>query len=196
MRTQLTVAVIAAMLSAGPALAQGRGGGAGGGGGPGGGMGNGPPIGPPGQSGMRGGTADIARELGPQRGQFGRDLAAQQRLTAEQRQQLVLQYRANGERQRAEALELANTLANASRRGQTIPANASRRIRDALQNDMETWRNDFQVGRRDWQAMRDQWLVDRDTLTPQEWAQRRADWFLARDAWIARQREWASARRR
>jgi hypothetical protein len=189
-------------MAAGTALAQGRGGG----GPPGGGQGAGPPMTPPGQAGAGAGTADIARDLGPQRGQFGRDLAdeqrlmtgerQEQRLTADERRERAEEFRARGESQRAEALELARALAEAERRGDRIPPNAAERLRGALDADLQEWRQAFQVERSEWQRMRDEWLADRDSLTPLEWAQRRADWFAARDAWIANQREWASARGR
>jgi hypothetical protein len=154
------------------------------GGGPGGGMGAGPPMSPPGQAGLGAGTADLARGIGSQQGQFGRDFAAQQHLTPDQ-------YRAMAAQHRADAL----TLAQAARNGAKIPANAGPRIKLALQQDIGAWRDQFQVDRKSWQAMRDQWLADRTNLTPQEWAQRRADWFASRDAWIAGQKTWASARR-
>lgn len=180
MRNKILAAAAAAILVSGTALAQGRGGppgggppgggmggGAGGGmgGGVGGGRGAGPPITPPGQMGGGMATSDAARGLGAERGQFGRDFAAERRLTPEQRQERAEQFRARGQEQRAEALALAATLANAERRGQKVPADAAKRIRDALRADMQEWRSAFQVDRREWQEMRDQWLVDRDTLT-------------------------------
>ena len=91
----LTIAASIAALATAPALAQGRGGGhGGGGGGPGGGMGAGPPISPPGHS-VRGdhGASDAARDIASQRGQFGRDFAADRRMTPEQRQAFVQERR-------------------------------------------------------------------------------------------------------
>lgn len=157
------------------------------GGGPGGGMGAGPPMTPPGQMGMGAGTADLARGIASQQGQFGRDFAQQQQqqhLSAQQYQQLAAQHRAD-----------ALAIAKAARSGANLPANAGPRIRLALQQDIEAWRDQFQVGRKSWQSMRDQWLAQRGTMTAQDWALRRADWFAARDAWIANQKTWASARR-
>ena len=75
----LTVAAFAILASPSVGVAQGRGGG------PGGGQGAGPPMSPPGQMGGGIGTRDLARDIANQRGQFGRDFADQQRLTAQQR---------------------------------------------------------------------------------------------------------------
>lgn len=189
MRRTISVALATAALLGSPLLAQGHSGGAGGG--PGGGMGAGPPISPPGQAGAGMGTSDLARGLGSQQGQFGRDFAAQQKLSAEERRALAAQYQAQAQQRRADAM----IWAQAARSGRPLPANASRDIRAALKADMEAWREAFNVGRQDWQAMRDQWLVDRGSLTPQQWAQHRVDWFAARDAWIANQKAWAMAHR-
>jgi hypothetical protein len=153
----------------------------------GGGMGAGPPMTPPGQMGGiggPGGASDYARDIASQRGQFGRDFAAQQRLTAQQYQQQAAQHRAD-----------ALALAQAARSGARLPANAGPRIRDALKQDIDAWRDQFQVDRRSWQAMRDQWLSNRGAMTAQDWAVQRASWFAARDAWIVNQKAWASARR-
>ncbi|HVL79875.1 MAG TPA: hypothetical protein VM346_11405 [Sphingomicrobium sp.] len=195
MRKQiLGAASCLAMIAAGPALAQGRGGGAGGGppGGMPGGMGGGPPMTPPGQMGGGPGTADAARDIASQRGEFGRTFANQQRMTAAERQQLAEQYRSWADQRRANALAIAEE----ARKGAAFPADAGKRIRLALREDIEAWRDAFQVSRKDWQAMRDEWLAERSTLTPQEWALRRAAWFEARDNWIAQQRGWAADRRR
>lgn len=184
MRKNLIFAAMIAALAASPALAQGRGGGAGGGGGPGGGMGAGPPISPPGHS-VRGdhGASDAARDIAAQRGQFGRDFAADRRMTPEQRQAMVQERRS-----------LAVQYAQAARAGRALPRNADRDIRQALKDDIDLWREEFRVGRSQWQAMRDQWIVDRKDLTPEQWAQRRADWFSVRDAWIATNKARAQAR--
>lgn len=182
MRKQLLAAVAClALASAGTALAQGRGGGAGGAGA---GMGAGPPISPPGLSGGGMGTRDLARGIADQRGQFGRDFAAQQHLTANE-------LRAQAQQHRADAMAMAQAV----RGGADLPESAAARIRAALKADIEAWREEFRVGRQAWQAMRDQWLVDRASLTAEQWAQRRADWFAARDAWIATQKATAMARR-
>jgi hypothetical protein len=163
----------------------------GGGGGPGGGMGAGPPITPPGQMGAGRGTADFAHDIASQQGQFGRDFASQQHLSAQERQQVAQQYQQMAQQRRANAMQLAQL----ARQGATFPPNASAKIRDALNEDITLWREQFQVDRKAWQAMRDQWLLDRSSLTPQQWALQRANWFAARDAWIANQKAWASTRR-
>lgn len=187
MRKTLIVATVVAALAATPALAQGRGNGGGGGmgGGPGGGMGAGPPMSPPGQStfGDRGASAS-ARDIASQRGEFGRNFAADQRMTPEQRQEMVQDRRS-----------LAMQYAKAARAGRGLPANADRNIRAALSDDIDLWRDQFRLGRSEWQAMRDQWIVDRKSLTPEQWAQRRADWFATRDTWIAANRANAQSRR-
>lgn len=184
MRKQLFVAVgCIAMASSAVVLAQGRGGGAGGGRGS--GMGAGPPITAPGQMGGGMGTRDLARDIANQRGQFGRDFAEQQRLTATERQAVAQQHRAD-----------AMAMAHAVRGGADLPESAAGRIRSALKADIDAWREQFTVDRKAWQAMRDQWLLDRGSLTAEQWAMRRADWFAARDAWIADQRSTAMARRR
>ena len=177
--------MIAALLALGSAPAVAQHGHAGGGGGPGGGMGSGPPMTPPGQMGGGMGTSDYARDIASQRGQFGRDFAGEQRLNAQQYQQMAAQHRAD-----------AMSVAQAARSGSRIPANAGPRIREALKQDIDAWRDQFQVDRRSWQAMRNQWLADRNSMTAEQWAIQRANWFAARDAWIANQRNWASARRR
>jgi len=91
-KTLITAAALAALL-AGPALAQGRGGGHGGGFG--GGMGAGPPMSPPGQStfGERGASSS-ARDIAAQRGEFGRNFAADRRMTTAERQAFVQERRA------------------------------------------------------------------------------------------------------
>lgn len=182
-KTFITLATVLA-LAASPALAQGRGGGGGGGhgggggGGMGGGMGAGPPISPPGQSTMGDhGASNAGRDIAAQRGQFGRDFAADRRINPEQRQAMVQERRS-----------LAMEYAQAARAGRPLPRNADRDIRTALGSDINEWRDEFKVGRAEWQAMRDQWIVDRESLTPAQWAQRRADWFANRDAWIAAHR--------
>lgn len=185
MRSGLVIGLMATAIVAAPALAQAHGGP--GGGGPGGGfgggighgMGAGPPISPPGLGSDPRGSAD---DIAAQRGQFGRDFAAQQRLTAEEYQAQAAQHRAD-----------ARKLADLARSGANIPDNAKGRIRGAMKADMDAWREQFSVGRHDWQAMRDQWLVDKNSLTAAQWAQRRSDWFAARDAWIANQKSWAKA---
>jgi hypothetical protein len=131
-----------------------------------------------------GGASDYARGIASQRGQFGRDFAAQQHLTPQQYQALAAQHRAD-----------ALGLAQAARSGAQIPANAGPRIRQALRQDIDAWRDEFQVDRRSWQATRDYWLSSRGTMTAQEWAIQRANWFAERDAWIANQKAWAMARR-
>jgi len=156
-----------------------------------GGMGAGPPITPPGSLGGGAGTADLAHGIASQQGQFGRDFASQQHLTAQERQQLAQQYQQLAQQRRANAMQLAQL----ARQGATFPANASGKIRDALNDDITLWREQFQVDRKAWQAMRDQWLLDRSSLTPQQWALQRANWFAARDAWIANQKAVAMARR-
>jgi len=151
-----------------------------------GGMGAGPPMTPPGQMGGiggPGGASGYAGDIASQRGQFGRDFAAQRQLTAQQYQQQAAQHRAD-----------AMVLAQAARAGR-VPANAGPRIREALKQDIDAWRDQFQVDRRSWQAMRAQWLSARGTMTAQDWAIQRANWFAARDAWIANQKSWAMARR-
>lgn len=178
----ITALATAALAIATPGFAQGQSGGHGGG--PGGGAGAGPPMTPPGSYGAGAGAADYAHGIASQQGQFGRDFAAQQKLTADQ-------YRVQAAQHRADALALAQ----AARSGAHIPASAAGRIRAALKADIQAWRDEFTVGRKDWQAMRDQWLVDRNSLTPQLWALQRANWFAARDAWIANQKTWARARR-
>jgi hypothetical protein len=171
-----------AIAASAPALAH-PGGGPGGGGGPGAGAGQ--PMTPPGSLGGGFGTSTYARDnVASSQGQFGRDFAAQQKLTADQ-------YRALAAQHRADAL----VLAQAARAGANIPASAAGRIREALKADIQAWRDEFAVGRKEWQAMRDQWLVDRNSLTAQQWALQRANWFTARDAWIAQQKAWAMARR-
>jgi hypothetical protein len=84
---------------------------------------------------------------------------------------------------------LAQQYAQAARAGRRLPANADRKIRDALKDDIDEWRDQFRVGRTEWHDMRAQWIVDRKSLTPEQWAQRRADWFAARDTWIAQHRD-------
>ena len=166
------------------AAAQHGGGGSGGmgnGGGMGQGMGGGPPISPPGQMGGMG-ASGRAGDIASQRGQFGRDFAAQQQLTA-------AEYYAQAQQRRTDAM----TLARAARSGAAMPKGTDARIREALKEDMEIWRDSFKVDRKSWQAMRDQWLVDRKSLSPQQWAEQRAAWFTARDGWIANQKQWASA---
>lgn len=183
MRNLLIIAVVSA-LAATPAL--GRGGPPAGvparGGGMGAGRGAGPPITPPGQMGLGAGTSDFARGIGDQRGQFGRDFANQQRMTAQQ-------YQALAEQHKRQALELAAAV----RAGAPLPPHAAGRLRQAMQHDLQLWREQFQVGRQQWQAMRDQWLAERGTVSAQEWALRRAAWFAARDNWIAAQRAWAQS---
>ena len=156
-----------------------------------GGMGAGPPMTPPGSYGGGPGTADYAHGIAAQQGQFGRDFAAQQHLTAQERQQLAAQYQQAAQARRANAMQMAAL----ARQGAAFPANASGKIRGALSDDIDQWRDQFQVDRKSWQAMRNQWLVARTSLTPQQWAQQRAAWFNARDAWIANQKAWAMARR-
>jgi hypothetical protein len=183
MRKQILTAVgCLALASAAIGLAQGRGGGAGSG--PGGGMGAGPPITPPGQMGGGMSTRDAARGIADQRGQFGRDFAIQQHLTADELRAQATQHRAD-----------AMAMAQAVRSGTDLPDSAASRIRAAMKDDIEAWREEFRVGRQDWQAMRDQWLLDRSSLTAEQWAMRRADWFAARDAWVAAQKSTAMARR-
>jgi hypothetical protein len=130
------------------------------------------------------GTADLAHGIASQQGQFGRDFAQQQHLTAAQYQAMAAQHRAD-----------ALALAQAARAGANIPANAGPRIKQALKLDIDAWREQFQVDRKSWQTMRNAWLADRPNMTPQDWALRRADWFAARDAWIANQKSWAMAQR-
>ncbi|MDP3676189.1 MAG: hypothetical protein Q8R44_14025 [Novosphingobium sp.] len=178
MRTTLIALATVLALAATPALSQGRGGGAGGGGGMGGGMGAGPPISPPGRSdiGDRG-ASSAAGGIAAQRGAFGRDFAADRRMTPVERQMMV-------QERRSVALQYAQ----AARAGRPLPRNADRDIRTALSSDINAWRDEFKVGRAEWQSMRDQWIADRKSLTPAQWAQRRADWFATRDAWIAANR--------
>lgn len=184
MRKQLLVAVgCLALATTGAALAQGRGGGAGGAG-LGMGRGAGPPISPPGLAGGGMGTRDLANDIATQRGQFGRDFAAGQHMTAAERQAMAQQHRAD-----------AMAMARAVQGGADLPDSAAGRIREALRFDIDAWREQFRVGRQEWQAMRDQWLLDRSSLTAEQWAMRRADWFAARDAWIATQKTMAMARR-
>ena len=180
---------ILALATAATAQHAGGGGGMGASGGMGGGMsamgqgmGAGPPISPPGQMGGMG-ASGRAGDIASQRGQFGRDFAAQQHLTP-------TEYQAQAQQHRADALAIAK----AARSGAALPKGTDARIREALKNDMETWRDTFKVDRKSWQAMRDQWLVDRKSLSPQQWAEQRAAWFAARDTWIANQKQWASAR--
>ena len=182
-KTMIAIAALAA-LAATPARAQGRSGGAGGGG-MGGGMGAGPPISPPGRMDMGDrGASSAARDIAAERGTFGRDFAADRRMTTEQRQAMVQERRS-----------LAMQYAQAARSGRPLPRNADGDIRSALSADITQWRDEFRVGRAEWQAMRDQWIVDRKTLSPAQWAQRRADWFVTRDAWIARNKAYAATRR-
>lgn len=186
MRKSILVSTLALVIGSTAALAQH--------GPPGGfpgGMGAGPPITPPGSLGGGPGTSDLAHGIASQQGQFGRDFASQQHLTAQERQQLALQNQQLAQQRRANAMQLAAL----ARQGATFPANASAKIRTALKEDIDQWRDQFRVDRRAWQAMRDQWLVDRTSLTPQQWALQRAAWFDARDAWIANQKAWASTRR-
>jgi hypothetical protein len=185
MRKTLLTSAAALMLTATAAMAQH---GPPAGAGPGGGMGAGPPISPPGLAGMGQGTSDLAHDIASQRGQFGRDFAAQQRdthMNAAQLQAMAAQHRSD-----------AMALAQAARSGARIPANAGPRIKTALRFDIDAWREQFQVDRKSWQTMRDAWLAERPNMTARDWAQRRADWFAARDAWIANQRTMAMARRR
>ena len=70
-----------------------------------------------------------------------------------------------------------------------LPPHADRDIRNALKDDIDSFRDEFRLGRSEWQALRDQWIADRASLTPEQWAQRRADWFTARDNWIATHRD-------
>lgn len=185
MRKGILLVATTSILIAGPALAQGRGGGAGGaGGGLGVGRGAGPPISAPGLAGGGMGTRDLARGIADQQGQFGRDFAAQQHLTATERQAMAQQHRSD-----------AMALAQAVQGGAHLPDSAAGRIRTALKEDIDAWREQFTVDRKAWQAMRDQWLLDRSSLTAEQWAMRRADWFAARDAWIAAQKSTAMARR-
>lgn len=152
--------------------------------GPGGGMGAGPPMSPPGLAGLGQGTSDLARDIASQRGQFGRDFASEQHLSASELQAQAAQHRAD-----------ALALAQAARSGANIPAKAAPRIKEALRQDIEAWRAQFQVDRQNWQTMRNAWLAERPNMTARDWAQRRADWFAARDAWISAQRTTAMARR-
>lgn len=182
MRRQLFIAIGCIAMACSAAGTAQRGGGAGGGRGS--GMGAGPPITPPGQMGGGMDTRDLARGIADQRGQFGRDFAQQQHLTAAQRQAMAQQHRTD-----------AMALAQAVRGGADLPDSAAGRIRAALKEDIDAWREQFTVDRQAWQSMRDQWLLDRGSLTAEQWAMRRADWFAARDAWIAAQRARAMARR-
>ena len=189
MRTAFMVGTAIAVLVASPALSQGRGGPPAGV--PGAGRGAGPPITPPGQMGLGAATADYARDtIASQRGQFGRDLANQQRLSPEQRRQRAEQLRAMAEQHKHQALELAAAV----RAGAALPPHAAERIRQAMDVDLQLWREQFQVGRQEWQRMRNDWLAERGTTSAQEWALRRAAWFAARDNWIAAQRAWAQSR--
>jgi hypothetical protein len=110
-------------------------------------MGAGPPISPPGQMGGMG-ASGRAGDIASQRGQFGRDFVAQQHLTP-------TEYQAQAQQRRADALAIAK----AARSGATLPKGTDARIREALRNDMETWRDTFKVDRKSWQAMRDQGSV-------------------------------------
>lgn len=176
---------------AGPGGGMGGGIGGPGGFGPGGGLGsdmglgsNGrgaPPITPPGLSNNpRLGAQDIAA----QRGQFGRDFAALQRLSSDELRDMAAERRAKAE-----------ALAAAARSGANIPDHAEARIRAALREDIEMWRAEFKADREEWQQMLKTWLEERDTMDARDWALRRAEWFAARDAWVANQREWAKGRR-
>ena len=188
-KTLITVATVIA-LAASPALAQGRGGGGGGGpggagggmgggaGGPGGAMGAGPPIAPPGQTRDGASARDAAHAIADQRGEFGRTFAEQQRMNAADRQALAQERRATAMR-----------FAEAAHAGRRLPPHADRDIRNALKDDIDSFRDEFRLGRSEWQALRDQWIADRASLTPEQWAQRRADWFTARDNWIATHRD-------
>lgn len=188
MRKQILLGIgCIALAMSGTAMAQGRSGG-----GPGGGRGAGPPITPPGSMGGGAGTADFARGIGSERGQFGRDFGNQQRMSASDRILQAEPYRQSAQQRRAEA----QMTAHVAHRGAPLTPNDGKRIREALKDDMNAWRETFQVGRTDWQAMRNQWLLDREALTPQQWAQQRAQWFAARDAWISSQKGWASNQRR
>lgn len=185
MRKTLVTILTLTALAATPALAQGRGGGPGGGG-MGGGMGAGPPMSPPGRTDMGDrGASSAARDIAAERGAFGRNFAAERRMTTEQRQAMVQERRS-----------LAMQYAQAARLGRPLPRNADRDFRAALRDDIAEWRDEFRIGRAEWQAMRDQWIVDRKALSPAQWAQRRADWFATRDAWIARNKAYAATRRK
>ena len=110
MRKSILTAACALVLASTAAIAQ-----HGPPGGFGGGMGAGPPMTPPGQMGGiggPGGASGYASDIASQRGQFGRDFAAQQQLTAQQYQQQAAQHRAD-----------AMVLAQAARAGR-VPANA------------------------------------------------------------------------
>jgi len=140
MRKAILTGAWALMISATAAVAQH---GPPAGAGPGSGMGAGPPISPPGLAGGGSGTADLARDIASQQGQFGRDFAAQQHLTAAQYQAMAAQHRAD-----------AMALARAARAGANIPANVGPRIKLALTQDIDSWRAQFQVDRQSWQTMR------------------------------------------
>src|SRR5678815_5541329 len=126
MRKVILTGACALMLSTTAALAHP-------GGGPGGGAGAGPPISPPGLAGGGPGTADLARDIASQQGQFGRDFAAQQHLTAAQYQAMAAQHRAD-----------ALAMAQAARAGANIPVNVGPRIKLALKQDIDAWREQFQ----------------------------------------------------
>lgn len=195
----LTVGSIVA-LAAAPVLADPGGGGhggngGGGGAGPGGGMGaggmdhsmgSGPPMTPPGQTDdARGAASDIAS----QRGQFGRDFAADRKSSqadqARQLRQVVDRYQSSSKSRRDDALAQVAAIKAGRATG------SAEDIRDALKDDMTAWKDQFRIDRQAWQAQRDQWLTERDGMTAADWAARRADWFAARDAWIAKQVDWA-----
>lgn len=138
---------------------------------------------PPERFGGGSGNSDLSTIIATDSGRLGRNVAAQQRLAAEQRRTEVEAYRASAQQRRIDALAMAEN----ARRGARLSDDDARRIRAALKDDMEAWREAFRVGRADWQAMRNQWLVDRAALTPAQWATQRAQWFVARDRWILAQ---------
>lgn len=206
-KTLLTMGSIVA-LAAAPTLAapggngggngNGNGGGAGvergggmGNGGVGGGMdrsmGNGPPITPPGQTDD---ARSAAGDIVSQRGQFGRDFAADRRASqandAQQLRDLADRFQSQSSSRREAALAQA-----AAARAGRLNSGSGKDIRDALEDDMEAWKTQFRIDRKAWQAQRDQWLTERDGMTAADWAARRAEWFAARDAWIAKQVDWA-----
>jgi hypothetical protein len=175
---------VGASVGAGATGGLGAGGiGAGGGIGLGASGGFGPAVTPPGLSPST--ARDSALAIASSRAQFGRDLAANARLTADQYKAIAADHREN-----------AMKLAAAARSGANIPESAKARIRAALEADIELWREEFQVGREEWQAMRNEWLAERGAMTARDWAARRAGWFAARDAWVTAQADWAMARRK
>jgi hypothetical protein len=149
-----------------------------------------PPISPE-RFGGGSGHSDLSTIMATDSGHLRRNVAAQQRLAAEQRRIEVEAYRASAQQRRIDALAMAEN----ARRGALLSDADARRIRGALKDDMEAWRDAFRVRRDDWQAMRHQWLVDRAALTPAQWATQRAQWFVARDRWILAQRGWAGTGR-